>query len=927
MTPITSTKTQGLKIDYMPYITGWFGNFVLNNALLVMLIYRYDPGVPNDNNLPIIVPSALVGMAMMVSRIGGAFVQPFVGYLSDRFWSPLGKRRPFLLISLLPLIGGFFFLFNPPTNLNQIASVIYLGIMLWIFYVGMAIYHVPYLAWLPTLAKTPERRVKLSTQIGVFGLVGATIGGIIAPWLTDRYGFTGMGIAISLLGLITLAMPVLEKEEYVPSKGKYPSFKTALSSAFANSSFRTYIFAMIMAWMVISVISVIPTFLVIALLKREVSFAAIINTAMIGSAIAGFAFVIPLSKKYGKKLVFQGSLIWFGIGMIIMALGRFWFQDLLIPWLIIVIIAHFALASFFSLPNAMLSDIIEEDAEQQGTRREAIFFGTRGLIIQFSQGFASLLTGLILSLGKTPTNPWGVQIAFLFAGLLSLGAARMLSFSKSSDILKTMNTQTSLANTSTDTISNTSTDIISDTSTDIPKDIPLDAITHSQARPKNAKLPWRIAVLGLLGILSSLIHPPTRNLIFGKIGASTSETATNSETTAKIVPVEVKDTISKALPVRTLTVSPVSSHQESRRYSGNIVVKRSSDIGFEQSGKLVSLLVEEGQPISKGALVASLDTQNLQVQRRELLAQRSQATAQLRELEAGPRSQTIAASKAKVRDLQEQLVLAQAKFKRRENLLKAGAISSEQLEEVRTDVKAQQARVDEAQSQVDELLAGTRPEQIALQKSVIDQFNAQIDRIDLDIQKSQLKAPYSGTIAQRNVNIGTVITAGQPIVRLVEDNNLEARIGIPAQKANQLGIGSSHRLKIGEQIIAGRVTSILPVVDSATRTVTVIFKLNQSRGIRSGQVVSVELSDSIPLSGYWLPTGALVKGTRGLWSCYVLGTADPENSRVFNIQRKDVEVISIQGDRLLVRGTLTPGDRVIVEGAHRIVTGQMVEAI
>ena len=915
MTPISSNKTQRLQIDYIPYIIGWFGNFVLNNALLAMLIYRYDPGIPNDNNLPILVPSALVGMAMMVSRIGGAFVQPFVGYLSDRFWSPLGKRRPFLLISLLPLIVGFFLLFNPPTNLSQTATVFYLGLMLWIFYVGMAIYHVPYLAWLPTLAKTPEKRVKLSTQIGVFGLVGATIGGIIAPWLTDTYGFMGMGIAISLLGLITLAMPVLEKEEYAPPKGKYPSFKTALSSAFANTSFRTYILAMIMVWMVISVISVIPTFLVIALLKREVSFAAVINTAMIGSAIAGFAFVIPLSKKYGKKRVFQGSLIWFGIGMIIMALGRFWFQDLLIPWLIIVIIAHFALASFFSLPNAMLSDIIEEDAEQQGTRREAIFFGTRGLIIQFSQGFGSLLTGLILSLGKTPSNPWGVQIAFLFAGLLALGAAKMLSFSKSSDALKPINTQTSL--------SNTSADVASDTSTDIP----LDAITQSPTRPKNAKLPWRIAVLGLLGILSSLIHAPTRNLILGKITSSTSETTTNSETTTKIAPVEVKNTTSKALPVRTLTVSPVTSHQESRRYSGNIVVKRTSDIGFEQSGKLVSLLVQEGQAVSKGALVATLDTQNLQVQKRELLAQRSQAAAQLRELEAGPRSQTIAASKAKVRDLKEQLVLAQAKFKRRENLLKAGAISSEQLEEVRTDVKAQQARVDEAQSQVDELLAGSRPEQIALQMSVIDQFNAQIDRINLDIEKSQLKAPYSGTIAQRNVNIGTVITVGQPIVRLVDDNNLEARIGIPAKKANQLAIGSSHRLKIGKQIIAGRVTSILPVVDSTTRTVTVIFKLNQSRGIRSGQVVSVELSDSIPLSGYWLPTGALVKGTRGLWSCYVVGEADPQNSRVFSIQRKDVEVISIQGDRLLVRGTLTPGDRVIIEGTHRIVNGQMVEVL
>jgi GPH family glycoside/pentoside/hexuronide:cation symporter len=183
---------------------------------------------------------------------------------------------------------------------------------------------------------------------------------------------------------------------------------------------------MILAWMVISIISVIPTFLVIALLKREVSFAAVINTIIVGSALAGFTLVLPLARKYGKKLVFQGSLIWVGLGMIAMACGRFWWQDSLIPWLILSIIANLALASFFSLPNAMLSDIIDQDAEQQGMGREAIFFGTRGLLIQFSQGAGSFLTGLILSFGKTPDNPWGVQIAFLSAGILSLAAAFVL---------------------------------------------------------------------------------------------------------------------------------------------------------------------------------------------------------------------------------------------------------------------------------------------------------------------------------------------------------------------------------------------------------------------------------------------------------------------------------------------------------------------
>jgi RND family efflux transporter MFP subunit len=258
-------------------------------------------------------------------------------------------------------------------------------------------------------------------------------------------------------------------------------------------------------------------------------------------------------------------------------------------------------------------------------------------------------------------------------------------------------------------------------------------------------------------------------------------------------------------------------------------------------------------------------------------------------------------------------------------LYQEGAITREQLEEVQTDVNAQQARIDEAQSQLDELKAGTRPELISLQKAVIDQFDAQLKNIKLEIEKSQLQAPYDGTIALLHVNIGTVVSASNPIVRLVESNKLEARIGVPIDQSENLPIGSKHRLKIGNKILTGQVTSTLPQIDPTTRTATVILSLNQTQGLIPGQVVSLELSQSVPQSGYWLPTEALVQGTRGLWSSYVLGEANPDNPRQFTVKRQDLEVLAIQGDRLLVRGTLTSGDRVIVEGVHRIVPGQMVE--
>lgn len=442
--------------------------------------------------------------------------------------------------------------------------------------------------------------------------------------------------------------------------------------------------------------------------------------------------------------------------------------------------------------------------------------------------------------------------------------------------------------------------------------------THlSELTPKKSKIPWRLIILGLLSITSLFAYP-----FIGKLLREDTTTAIISSEATSVVQ---KTTVPAALPVRTLTLNPVTRHQESRRYTGNIVAKRSSDLGFERSGQLIFLNVQEGQWVSQGTVIATLDTRNLQAQKQELLAQRAQATAKLQELQAGSRLETIAAAEAKVRDLKEQLALSQSKYQRRLELYQEGAISREDLEQVNTDANAQKARVDEAQSQVNELRAGTRPELISLQKSVIDQYDAQIASVNLDIEKSQLKVPYSGMVAVRYANIGAVVSASSPIVQIVESNQLEARVGIPADQVDRLAIGRQISLKVNEKTVTGTVTSILPKIDPSTRTATIVLNLGRIDGLIPGQVVSLELPQSVSLSGYWLPTEALVQGTRGLWSAYVLGKPNSENPRQFAVERKDVEILSIEGDRLLVRGTLTAGDKVIVEGVHRIVPGQMVE--
>ncbi|MGF1481577.1 MAG: efflux RND transporter periplasmic adaptor subunit [Cyanophyceae cyanobacterium] len=395
---------------------------------------------------------------------------------------------------------------------------------------------------------------------------------------------------------------------------------------------------------------------------------------------------------------------------------------------------------------------------------------------------------------------------------------------------------------------------------------------------------------------------------------------------------------SQAVFVETTAIQPVDSYREARTYTGTLVARRSSELGFERTGQLKRIFVDEGDRVQVGMSLALLDTQELEAERQKLLAQRAQAVAQMQEMERGPRQETISAAQAVVRDINEQLKLARLKSQRRENLYAEGAIAREQLDQAAYEASALQARLDEAQSHLNQLKTGTRSEQIDAQQAVIAQIDASLAQLEIEQENSLLKAPFSGTIAVRHVDEGRVVAASQPIVRLVESNHLEAQVSLPVREAEALKAGSDQSLIINQTRYQAKVSSILPEVDSSTATVTAVLALDPTAAavVRPGQAVALEWSDTVTESGYWVPVTALVKGERGLWSCYVLGEPIPsdENGPTFRIERRAVEILHTESDvsggdkavRAFVRGTLQSGDRVIASGIHRLIPGQIVRS-
>ncbi|MEL7086360.1 MAG: efflux RND transporter periplasmic adaptor subunit [Cyanobacteria bacterium J06597_1] len=383
------------------------------------------------------------------------------------------------------------------------------------------------------------------------------------------------------------------------------------------------------------------------------------------------------------------------------------------------------------------------------------------------------------------------------------------------------------------------------------------------------------------------------------------------------------------LPVETLILDPVTGYETARAYTGNVTAQRASELGFERSGQLVDILVREGQVVVVDQPLAQLDTQNLQAQRRQLEAEVARAAALLAELRTGPRVETIAAAQAAVRDLEQQLLLQRSQYSRREYLFEEGAISEEELDEFSFGQNALQARLERERSNLVELQNGTRQEQIAAQVALVQQLEASLADLEVTIGKSTLRAPFDGIIATQSIDEGTVIGAGESVVELVEAANLEARIGIPARTAVRLQVGDREEIRLGSQVYPATIAAILPTVDFETRTQTVVFLLEHvtPAQVAPGQTARVELVETVPTDGFWLPTDALTQGIRGLWNCYVVTQPVEGDRDTYAVQQKAVEILHQTGDRMLVRGTLQPGDRVVVSGTHRLVSGQQVNPL
>ncbi len=330
-----------------------------------------------------------------------------------------------------------------------------------------------------------------------------------------------------------------------------------------------------------------------------------------------------------------------------------------------------------------------------------------------------------------------------------------------------------------------------------------------------------------------------------------------------------------ALLVDTDVARQAPSYSLERVFIGRVEPARESDIGFELGGKVLEVLVDEGDAVQANQVLARLDVDRLRAQRDELTAERAQTRAKL--------------------------ALAKVTLKRIEGLVNTRHASRQELDEAQENFRSQQAGVRLAESR--------------------------LRTIDVDLEKSALRAPFPAIVTERLVDEGRVLATGEPILRLLEAKTPEARIGVAGRTLAAVQPGQSHRVSVNGQNIAATVKAVLPVRGASTRTVDVILTLAaRPQDVRPGDLLRFTLHHTVPEPGFWLPLSALTEGTRGLWSSYIAEPVETakRDGATHRLVRRTVEILHEASDRVFVRGTLKEGDVLVTDGLHRIVPGQLV---
>jgi HlyD family secretion protein len=257
-------------------------------------------------------------------------------------------------------------------------------------------------------------------------------------------------------------------------------------------------------------------------------------------------------------------------------------------------------------------------------------------------------------------------------------------------------------------------------------------------------------------------------------------------------------------------------------------------VGPQVGGRLMEVAVAEGDHVSAGALIARIDTSDIDLAIRRAEADRDQAVAALRLLQAGSRSEDVRQARAQAESALADVTAAESELasatedqRRFEALLESNAGSRKQRDDAATRREVAAARVNAARERaraaneaVARLRAGARPEEIAGARARVAGADAQIAALQKNRADAVLISPVAGIVTAKLADAGEMIAPRAPIVAITDLDHAWANVYVDEPVVPRLKLGQAVTLVTDAgQRLQGTVTFISPKAEFTPRNV------------------------------------------------------------------------------------------------------------
>jgi membrane fusion protein (multidrug efflux system) len=358
------------------------------------------------------------------------------------------------------------------------------------------------------------------------------------------------------------------------------------------------------------------------------------------------------------------------------------------------------------------------------------------------------------------------------------------------------------------------------------------------------------------------------------------------------------------VPVRVRTPNRVRQ-PVSVAVSGTVEANVTAQGAFQIAGRVAKVFVEEGQAVSKGQVLAELDSTDYRNAYDAAQGQADAARAVDDKAQEGPRSQELEQARIDYEQWQDQ-------YTRMKFLYDHKSLPANDFVKIEAGYHAAQQRYEMARQ-------GTRVQDKEAASGQSRAAAAQLHEAEKRLGDTKLRAPISGFVGMRRIDAGDTVGAGIPVIAVLDLNPVKVRVAVPESEIGKVREGERATVAIpsldGRQF-EGKVETVGVAADPASRTYSAkIAVANPARLLRAGMVSEARVFSSAMVNAITVPGGAIVHDPQGVAQVYVYS---PERQRVY---ARRVDVGGPIGSEVEILSGLTGDEQVVVAGQQNVREG------